>query len=231
MKYMGSKNKYAKELLPILLKDRKENQFFIEPFCGGCGILKNVTGNRIGNDVNKYLIAFIKALQNDWLPPIDISEELYKTIQQNKDQYPMELVGYVGFQLSYGAKWFGGYRRDSIGKRNYSLEAYNNIVKDISLLKNIDFYNLTYNELIIPENSIIYCDPPYKNTTKYTATNTFKHDLFWEWCRTMKNKGHIIYISEYEAPNDFECIWEKQVNNTLNKDTGEKKGIEKLFTI
>ncbi len=47
----------------------------------------------------------------------------------------------------------------------------------------------------------------------------------------MKNKGHIIYISEYEAPNDFECIWEKQVNNTLNKDTGEKKGIEKLFTI
>ena len=92
----------------------------------------------------------------------------------------MELVGYVGFQLSYGAKWFGGYRRDSIGKRNYSLEAYNNIVKDISLLKNIDFYNLTYNELIIPENSIIYCDPPYKNTTKYTATNTsvnMKHQM------------------------------------------------------
>jgi DNA adenine methylase len=231
MKYMGSKNKYVKELLPILLKDRKENQFFIEPFCGGCGILKNVTGNRIGNDVNKYLISFIKALQNDWLPPIDISEELYKAIQQNKEQYPMELVGYVGFQLSYGAKWFGGYRRDSIGKRNYSLEAFNNINKDVSLLKNINFYNVSYNELLIPDNSIIYCDPPYQNTTKYTATNTFNHDLFWEWCRKMSQEGHIIYISEYNAPDDFICVWKKDVNNTLNKNTGEKKGTEKLFTI
>jgi hypothetical protein len=31
-------------------------------------------------------------------------------------------------------------------------------------------------------------------------------------------------------PEDgFECIWSKEVNNSLTKDTGSKKGVEKLF--
>jgi DNA adenine methylase len=36
-------------------------------------------------------------------------------------------------------------------------------------------------------------------------------------------------VSEYNAPEDFECLWSKEVNNSLTKDTGSKKGIEKLF--
>jgi len=28
---------------------------------------------------------------------------------------------------------------------------------------------------------------------------------------------------------DFKCIWSKQVNSSLTKDTGSKKNIEKLF--
>ena len=35
MQYMGSKTKISKEILPIILKDRKENQYYIEPFVGG----------------------------------------------------------------------------------------------------------------------------------------------------------------------------------------------------
>ena len=57
MKYMGSKNRIANEILPIILKDRKPNQYYIEPFCGGLGTFDKVTGNRIGSDKNKYLIA------------------------------------------------------------------------------------------------------------------------------------------------------------------------------
>ena len=56
MKYMGSKNRIAKDILPIILKDRTPKQWYIEPFCGGLGTLDKVTSNRIASDKNKYII-------------------------------------------------------------------------------------------------------------------------------------------------------------------------------
>lgn len=35
MKYMGSENRVAKHILPIILKGRKEEQLFVDPFTGG----------------------------------------------------------------------------------------------------------------------------------------------------------------------------------------------------
>ena len=32
MKYMGSKARFTKEILPIILKDRKPEQWYVEPF-------------------------------------------------------------------------------------------------------------------------------------------------------------------------------------------------------
>lgn len=37
MKYMGSKARHAKELLPIILANRKQGQWYVEPFVGGAG--------------------------------------------------------------------------------------------------------------------------------------------------------------------------------------------------
>lgn len=230
MKYMGSKNRHAKELQPIILKDRKPNQWYVEPFCGGCNMIDKVEGNRIASDINYYLIELCKALQNGWLPEENIPKEVYDTVKLNIKSFKPHFVGYLGFQLSYGAMWFGSYRKDSIGKRNYSKEAYNNVKKQAPLLKNIEFYNVKYNQLNIPSNSIIYCDPPYENTAKYKGNKgDFDHIKFWQWCREKTLEGHQVFISEYNAPSDFECIWQKEVNNSLTKNTGAKKGIEKLF--
>lgn len=33
MKYMGNKNRIAKEILPIILKDRTENQIYVDGVC------------------------------------------------------------------------------------------------------------------------------------------------------------------------------------------------------
>ena len=229
MKYMGSKNRIAKYILPIMLKDRKENQYWVEPFVGGANMIDKVDGLRIGADFNKYLISTIKALQDGWLPDEKITEEQYLNIKQNKDMFQEHLIGYVGFQLSYGAMWFGSYRRDKQGVRDYSLEAYKNVKKQAPSLSGVHFECCSYNDLEIPDNSIIYCDPPYENTASYKAVDKFNHQEFWEWCRTKSKEGHTVFISEYNAPNDFECIWEKEVNSSLTKDTGSKKAIEKLF--
>jgi len=47
----------------------------------------------------------------------------------------------------------------------------------------------------------------------------------------MVTKGHIVFISEYNAPEDFECIWSTKIVSSLTRDTGSKIGIEKLLNI
>lgn len=227
---MGSKSKLSKYIIPIILKNRQLNQFYVDPFCGGCNSLDKVSNPRIGNDSNKYLISFLKYLQlNIPFNPPPISEELYKQIQYNKQNYPDYLVGYVGFNLSFAAKFFAGYRRDKYHIRDYQKEAIKNIQKQQKSLINIDFYNLDYKSLHIPSNSIIYCDPPYNNSTKYK--DPFNHMEFYDWCRQKYKQNHQIFISEYSMPSDFVCIFQKEQSSNLDVSKKGRRKIEKLFTL
>ena len=187
---------------------------------------------KIGLDNHYYLIEVLKALEKGWLPPEKITEELYKDIQKNKESYPDYLVGYVGFQLSYGGKWFGGYRRDKVGKRDYSKEAYKNTLSQIPNLKGIFFKCCDFRELPTTiKNYVIYCDIPYRNTTAYT-TGDFPYDDFYKWVKKL-SKNNIVLISEYEMPDDFVCIWEKETKTLLDSGKAKKEKdlarIEKLF--
>lgn len=54
-------------------------------------------------------------------------------------------------------------------------------------------------------------------TTGYS--DGINHDEFWQWCRERVYDGHKVYISEYQAPDDFITIREKPIQNriSLNK--------------
>ena len=88
MKYMGSKRRIAKDILPIILEGRKENQIFYDLFVGGGNLLDKVQNPRVANDNNKYLIALFKEMQKDDFELPFVSEVKYKEIQNNKDDYP-----------------------------------------------------------------------------------------------------------------------------------------------
>lgn len=234
MKYMGSKARIAKHILPIMLKGREEGQTYVEPFAGGMNSICQVTGKRIANDINPYLIDMWITLTGGWEPPEFVTKDEYVDIRDNKGLYPSYLVGWVGFNCSYSGKWFAGYAgltNTKIGTvRNYQAEAIANITSQVPLLKEVLFYNSEYSELELPPNSIVYCDPPYAGTTKYK--DDFDHDLFWEWCRQKSREGHSVFVSEYTAPPDFECIWSLDVKSSLSangKSGGNKTSTEKLF--
>lgn len=230
---MGSKARHAKEILPIILKDRKEGQWYVEPFVGGCNMIDKVDGNRIGADINEPLISMWESLQNGWTPPDYVEPNTYKSIRENQSTCRKDVLGWVGHCCSYNGKWFGGFAGKITTKegnyRNYQTEAINAVTKQQVKLVGVQFHCCTYDALDLPRNSIIYCDPPYKGTTKYK--DDFDHEKFYDWCREKRKEGHIIFISEYRMPEDFKCVWQKQVNSSLTKDTGSKKAIEKLFTL
>lgn len=188
---------------------------------------------RIGADINEYLIEMWNALKQGYEPPSDITKEEYLEIKNNIDKYPKELVAIVGFCATYNAGWFRRYGGKAINKygkeRNYYNEAIKNIKKQIPKIMDVEFIHSDYKTLEYPKNSLIYCDIPYKNSSYEMYQEKFNHDEFWVWARKM-SENHIVLISEYEAPNDFKCIFEKQLTTSFNnKQT--KKNTEKLFII
>lgn len=231
---MGSKRMIAKYILPIILKNRKENQYYVEPFVGGANMIDKVDGNRIGSDINEYLIeALIFIRDTPLLIPDLITEEDYQIYK--KKMATDGMTGFVGFSMSFGGKWFAGYRRDFAGSKEdfenmktQTRRAKSDAIRQSKLIDGVRFVNENYQQLIIPSNSIIYCDPPYKQTTGYRCG--FNHEEFWDWCREKSKEGHEVYVSEYNAPDDFECIWSKNINISLS--AGEKKvATERLFKL
>jgi DNA adenine methylase len=225
MQYMGSKNRIAKHILPIMLAERKPEQWWVEPFVGGANMLDKVGGNRIGNDSHEFLIALLVALREGYAPPTDISKELYYVIKSKPQDYPKELVGFVGFLCSFGGIWWGGYAFNKKGV-NYADRGSRVLTKQAKNFRGVDFRCGNYLDMEIPQNSLIYCDPPYEGTTKYK--DGFDYNVFWQWCRLQESEGHTVFVSEYNAPVDFECIKSVEYKTILDKNNQYKR-IEKLF--
>ncbi len=235
MKYMGSKNRIAKDILPIIIKNRKEKQYYVEPFCGGLGTADKISGNILCSDKNKYLISMWIGLQKNEIRPKIISKEMYNNARfdfnnNSNDYYNDFLIGWIDFMASYNGRFFdGGYSGVSCG-RNYIDEQIRNTEKQIDKIKHINFIYGDYSLIQIPEKSIIYCDIPYLGTKQYLTSLNFNYNKFYKWCLDMKNIGHEIYISEYFMPSElFNCIWSKKITNSMNtKNTYNP--IEKIYT-
>jgi DNA adenine methylase len=246
VKYKGSKDRIAKFIAPIVLADRRPNQVVCEPFVGGANFTAKISGIRICGDVNECLVFCLDALSKGWNPPKEISREFYNECRSkyNSKSYTideMKVIGYVGINGSYSGRYYdGGYAGVTTTKnatiRNYPLEAYNNVMSQVDKLKGVHFSACDYKDLQMPEGSIIYCDPPYAGTKEYIEAKKagFCSDEFWQWCRDKHKQGYSVFVSEYAAPDDFNCVWEKAVTSSLRANSvvsGAKKSIERLFVV
>lgn len=236
MKYVGSKNRISKELAPIIQSyvDNPLCRAYIEVFVGGANMIDKIKHNqKYGLDSHKYLIALLQQAKEDCsVFPDTISKNLYNDVKNNPDDFEDWFVGLVGFCASYNGKWFGGYANGVKTKidtiRNYTDESIKNLIKQAPMLKDTTFQCKDFRSLKLDKlkSCVIYCDPPYRDTTKY-STEEFPYEEFYDWCREI-SKDNIVLISEYNMPDDFKCIWEKEINCTLDKASRSKK-TEKLF--
>ena len=240
MIYMGSKSRIAKDLVPILTKHLTANRWYVEPFAGGMNMMCNINhSKRIASDNNNYLIAmwrFLVWYKSDF--PKHITKETYsywRKIYHNRsfsgygDTFDEAMIGWFGFMGSFNGRFFdGGYSGHDVNGRDYIGEQIRNTISQVEKLQGVEFWCGSYDSYEMPENSVIYCDIPYKGTTQYSTSKDFNHDAFWNWCRQMTAKGHDVLVSEYQAPDDFVCVWQKQITNSMNTKNTYKPS-EKLF--
>ena len=88
----------------------------------------------------------------------------------------------------------------------------------------IETSSVSYADYEYRGGDIVYCDPPYKNTKGYGIK--FDSDAFWEWART---RDYPVYVSEYQAPEDFVSIWRKEKRAMLNSESPTAPRTEHLF--
>ena len=227
MWYLGSKSRLSKDLAPIIQSYITEDvKGYIEPFVGGANMIDKIDCPvRIGSDIHPQLIALLQKAKTDVDSiPDNITEEEYKRVKDNKDDYPDWYVGLVGFCASFGAKYFSGYVRSSkSGKVSDSIRA---LKKQAPKLSEIDFFCDDYKNVLV-DRCVIYCDPPYKNTEGYSSK--FDHEEFYDWVRNI-SKTNSVYISEYQAPADFKPIVVFNKRSLLcGSKTNQVQPSEKLF--
>lgn len=234
MQYLGSKSRHSKELIPILQKFiiSQSINTYIEPFVGGANVIDKIQcNNKIGYDINEYLIAILnQAKENTAVFPQTISQEEYYRVKCGMSNYPKWYVGLVGFCGSYSAKFFGGYAKGK-DTRDRQNEAIRNIVNQSKNLQDVEFICGDFRDISLKEKSLVYCDPPYKDTTKYKVDN-FPYDEYYEWVRKM-SEYHIVICSEYHMPDDFICIWKKKHKSLIDSNRAaastSNTRVEKLF--
>lgn len=247
MKYMGSKSRIAKHIVPIIQNeiDNYDNcKGYLEPFVGGANVIDKIRCEfKFGIDANKFLIALLTYVRDGGELPESISKEEYGRVRDEYNQIvkgktsTMEYwyIGCVGFLASYNGRFFdGGYAKSGYEKtargerfRDYYRESRDNLLAQAEDLKYCIFVSADYRK-IGPHDLVVYCDPPYAGTKQYHG-DKFDHDEFWDVMRKW-SKDNVVLISEESAPDDFEVVWEQEVSRSI-KSTDKSKSVEKLYRL
>ena len=97
---------------------------------------------------------------------------------------------------------------------------------------NISITSVSYDKIDLPDPSetVIICDPPYRNTQGYQVD--FDNDKFEQWCINRAREGYEVFVCEYNIENTaFEEIWSKEVINCGGGNKNQKKSVEKLYHV
>lgn len=243
MKYVGSKRLIARQILNVIEKLKvKEPTTFVDVFTGGANLVQRVDKSKyekiVAIDKDPYIIDLLRVIRNNPHHELfrkGLTKEEWEDIKNNQDKYPHYVVAYAGYMLTWGSIWFNTYmgtnRKKGKGKTRIE-ETYSSIQKESKRLQGIDFYAVDYKalpDLVDLKDSVIYCDPPYKNTLKYKCE--FDHEEFWQTVREWVGKGAQVFVSEQVAPEDFIPVWGKSVvrNLTTQAQGSNTKLNENLF--
>lgn len=239
MRYLGGKSKLSRQIVDTILSNTDRRKWVIEPFMGGGAMTEKLVdafGLVCASDVSQDVVLMWQAVQSGWEPPSFVSEFDY---HEMRNEPPSALRGFIGFGCSFGGKWFGGFARGGFNTdgtpRNHPAESARAVQRigqrfdsPYVVISQMDYRDALNDH---DEPCVVYCDPPYASTQGYAGTADFDSAEFWRTMDEWVNLGHHVFVSEYTAPDGWECIWEKSHRQSLVRgDQNRFVTTEKLFT-
>ena len=102
--------------------------------------------------------------------------------------------------------------RTKNSKNVESLAQQENLLRSKNITaSNISITSKSYDEIDLPDpnETIILCDPPYRDTQGYQIE--FDNDKFEQWCIDKSREGYEVFVCEYNIKNPaFEEVWSKE---------------------
>lgn len=247
--YMGSKGKIAEKVIDVLPK----SEVLVDLFAGGCSITQCASFSDkwkkiICNDIHESVISLFKdCISNkfDGDIPWVSREEFFKRVDAEQYIASVWSFGNRGREGGYmyskeleplkEAAHRHMYGDDTMYKEYEDFFSKNpkfrlQHMERVNCLRNItvgntpiEFFSKNYKDVYIPHDSVIYCDPPYKNTKRYNK-KTFDWDEFLDWA---KKQTVPVYVSEYE------CVGEvvAEIKKLSSVGSDKRKTIEKIFLV
>jgi len=231
MKYLGGKFRIAKAIANRINGLRPK--FYWEPFTGAGNVIQYIQADsRLGTDIDPHIICYLNYVRDGYQFPAEVSEDEYSRWKALNPSSPLEyaMKAHVGYGCSFSGKWFGGYARGSNGNgkpRNFARESADAAKRQGPRIQGINFQTANYQNIPANQYDVIYCDPPYRQTTGCGTRQAFSSDDFWDWAYRVSGKSHI-FVSEFIAPPGWAEVYSHTLNSGLRSKAG-KDMTERLF--
>ena len=197
--YHGGKQRIGEQNAAVIASVCKDYNArgYVEPFCGMLGVYQHIPGllkvkNYRAGDVNKSVILMWKAAQRGWVPPEYFSKQQFNALKGDGES--SALKGFVGHACAARGIYFAPFTEKT--SLPYSSRR---IIHISNVLREVQFRHTSYNGFSNLQGYIIYCDPPYFKSSRYSYEDgvaiKFDYDKFYRWAKKMA-ENNIVLISE-----------------------------------
>lgn len=253
LRYPGGKGKLAKFVKLVFERNDLKDGYYVEPYAGGASVALSLlfcdyASKIIINDIDKSIYAFWYSVLNETdelcklISDTNINMDVWlqqREIQKYKDESELLKLGFSTFFLNrtnrsgiISAGVIGGYSQNGdykIDARFNKKDLINRIQNVGKLANRILLYNLDAIELIqqissdLPENTLIYFDPPYYLKGKQLYVNHYKHEDHLLVSNMINGISKHKWIVSYDNEKEIKTLYKenKKFVYSLNYSAGK----------
>lgn len=240
IKWIGSKRMQSQEIIDRI-EDREYDTYY-EPFCGGCSVLFQLLHSKkkfkkyICSDKNNDLISLWNMIKDEPEEVIKQYTKIWHELNIDDDKERKKQYFYMvrerfnkyrnpcDFMFIMRTTTNGMPRYNQKGEFNHSFHITRNGIKPDTFAKilrqwssilnefDVQFINMSYEEIQTTENDFMYLDPPYANT-KGMYYGTIDYDALFNWMREQKCK-YILSFDGKTSSIDITYNVPKDIYNT-----------------